>query len=157
MKLHCVLLKWVPGLSRTRTDNKGINSEATRTIPNAAIVPNEHGSFELPKTAVLVSQSPKDIPAPTRIDTGLHGSLARYDPESIWNWGSKRLSKYQMRHLRSRKERPVNALRACFRQNLSVRSTTAKRSHHCYTKYTQYSEFTNIFAQDCITRFNVSA
>ncbi|KAH3707392.1 hypothetical protein DPMN_066797 [Dreissena polymorpha] len=63
-------LKFVPVLSSTHTDNQGIStaiagrytavlgpfSEATRTFPDTASIPDLHGSkqkFELPKTAVF--------------------------------------------------------------------------------------------------------
>ena len=55
-----------------------------RVLPSSRTVRDVHGSFELPKTAVLASRNPKDLPGHSRINRDrrgpsrrLHGSHAR--------------------------------------------------------------------------------
>ncbi|KAH3841023.1 hypothetical protein DPMN_114483 [Dreissena polymorpha] len=53
-------------------------------LPSFRIFTDQHGSFELPKTAVFVSRRPKDIPERsrhTRIDTELHGGFMIHMPD----------------------------------------------------------------------------
>ena len=81
------------GPSRTGTAERRTNTAETRIIPDIhgpprmlsspRTVTQAHGSFELPKTAVLASRSPKDIPGPTGIAAELHGSYTVHTPDVI--------------------------------------------------------------------------
>ncbi|KAH3810509.1 hypothetical protein DPMN_138904 [Dreissena polymorpha] len=65
-----------------------------RMVLSSRIATDQHGSFELPQTAVFASRSAKDIPgrprtytdrhAATRITCRIIPDINRVDPASVW-------------------------------------------------------------------------
>ncbi|KAH3734402.1 hypothetical protein DPMN_040842 [Dreissena polymorpha] len=47
---------------------------SSQTLPSSRLVTDQQGSFELPKTAVLVCRSPKEIPGRSRTYRDRHGA-----------------------------------------------------------------------------------
>ncbi|KAH3692538.1 hypothetical protein DPMN_193087 [Dreissena polymorpha] len=73
----------ISGLSRTHKDNQGINAVVperqlhgpSRMLSSSRTGKDQHGNFELPKTAALASRSDKDI---SRTFQEIFGSTRSY-------------------------------------------------------------------------------
>ncbi|KAH3881793.1 hypothetical protein DPMN_005720 [Dreissena polymorpha] len=67
-----------------------------RMVLSSRIVTDQHGSFKLPKTAVLASRSAKDIPGRHRTSTGRHVAKRRlHGAHAVSSW----ISIVSIRHL----------------------------------------------------------
>ncbi|KAH3828373.1 hypothetical protein DPMN_130351 [Dreissena polymorpha] len=66
---------------------------SSKTVLSSRIVMDQHGVFELPKTAVLASRSAKDIPgcprtytAARRFTCRIIPDMIRAEPAFVWDW-----------------------------------------------------------------------